>query len=137
MPKIDGLLETALYVDDMDRAISFYQRVLCLTPMVMGPRLTAFDAGASGVLLVFQKGATAEDMPTPGGVVPGHEGQGRLHMAFRISRGELEEWRAHLLAHGVALVSEVSWPAGGTSLYFHDPDGHVIEVATPGLWPNY
>ena len=28
-------------------------------------------------------------------------------------------------------------PRGGTSLYFNDPDGNVVELATPGLWANY
>jgi catechol 2,3-dioxygenase-like lactoylglutathione lyase family enzyme len=26
---------------------------------------------------------------------------------------------------------------GGTSLYFRDPDGHLLELATPGLWTIY
>ena len=26
---------------------------------------------------------------------------------------------------------------GGTSLYFRDPDGHSVEIATPGVWETY
>jgi catechol 2,3-dioxygenase-like lactoylglutathione lyase family enzyme len=37
----------------------------------------------------------------------------------------------------VPVESEVSWPQGGRSLYFLDPDGMVVELATPGLWRNY
>ena len=137
MPKIDGILETSLYVCDMERSVAFYSKVIGLDVMMTSPRLTAFDAGQAGVLLVFERGSTAEDIPTKGGVVPGHEGEGRLHMAFKISAGELEPWREYLTRSGVSVYSEVVWPAGGTSLYFHDPDGHVIELATPGLWANY
>jgi catechol 2,3-dioxygenase-like lactoylglutathione lyase family enzyme len=137
VPRIDGILETALYVADMDRATAFYARVLGLEAMVMGPRLTAFDARGNGVLLIFQNGTTEEDIPARGGIVPGHHGSGRLHMAFKIPGAELDAWRAHLGEQGVPVYSEVNWSAGGTSLYFHDPDGHVIELATPGLWPNY
>ena len=31
----------------------------------------------------------------------------------------------------------MKWPRGGESLYFRDPDGHLVELATPGLWANY
>jgi catechol 2,3-dioxygenase-like lactoylglutathione lyase family enzyme len=58
-------------------------------------------------------------------------------MAFGIAAERYEEWREHLEAEGVAIRSEVRWPRGGRSLYFEDPDGHVLELATPGLWPNY
>jgi catechol 2,3-dioxygenase-like lactoylglutathione lyase family enzyme len=137
MPQISGLLETALYVDDMARACAFFEGILGLQPMVSGERLTAFDAGAKGVLLVFKRGETAEDVPIKGGIIPGHDGAGPLHMAFAIPAESYEEWRRHLLRSGVAIRSEVRWPAGGRSLYFSDPDGHVLELATPGLWPNY
>ncbi len=137
MPRIAGLLETALYVVDPARSAAFYAGILQLTVMLDSPRLVALDAGRQGVLLLFRKGASAEDVPTRGGVVPGHHGAGRLHMAFAIAAAEYEPWRRHLADHQIAIRSEVTWPAGGKSLYFDDPDGHVIELATPGLWANY
>lgn len=137
MPPLNGLLETAIYVDDMERAVRFYAEVLGLPAMLRTPRLTAFDAGRSGVLLVFARGMTEADSSTPGGVVPGHDGAGRLHFAFSIAESAYNAWHAHLMARGVAIRSEVAWPKGSRSLYFDDPDGHVVELATPGLWPNY
>ena len=137
MPRIEGLLETALYVADMDRAAAFFRDVLGLAPMIESPRLTAFDAGGSGVLLLFQRGATADDMVSERGVVPGHHGEGALHMAFRIAADAYDGWQAHLAAQGVTMRGEMAWPKGGRSLYFEDPDGNVLELATPGLWPNY
>jgi catechol 2,3-dioxygenase-like lactoylglutathione lyase family enzyme len=137
MPRIAGLLETALYVEDLARSTAFYAGPLQLGVMFESPRLVALDAGRQGVLLLFRKGASAEDVPTRGGTVPGHHGDGRLHMAFAIAAEEYEPWRQHLADHKIAIRSEVSWPAGGRSLYFDDPDGHVIELATPGLWANY
>jgi catechol 2,3-dioxygenase-like lactoylglutathione lyase family enzyme len=137
MPRISGLLETALYVEDLARAKAFYADDLQLSVMLDSPRLVALDAGRQGVLLLFQSGMSREDMPTRGGVIPGHDGSGPVHMAFAIAAADYEPWRAHLAARSIALRSEVAWPAGGRSLYFDDPDGHVIELATPGLWPNY
>jgi catechol 2,3-dioxygenase-like lactoylglutathione lyase family enzyme len=136
-PKISGLLETALYVDDMDRSIDFFTRVLHLVPMVRSERITAFDAGRSGVLLLFTRGASKADMPSGQGTIPGHDGSGPLHMAFAIASDAYDDWCAELTAHEVAIYSEVRWQRGGRSVYFHDPDGHVLELATPGLWDNY
>jgi catechol 2,3-dioxygenase-like lactoylglutathione lyase family enzyme len=73
----------------------------------------------------------------PGGVIPPHDGSGRLHVGFAIDRGELPEWEAHLTANAVAIESTVDWPRGGRSLYFRDPDGHLLELLTPGVWPVY
>ncbi|MPY69016.1 MAG: glyoxalase [Alphaproteobacteria bacterium] len=137
MPTIGGLLETAVYVDDMERATSFYETVLGLAPMLRGERLTAYDAGQSGVLLVFRRGTSREDIATESGTIAGHHGEGPLHLAFKIRPEELDAWRRHLATHGTPVYSEMAWPAGGVSLYFHDPDGHVVELATPGLWANY
>jgi catechol 2,3-dioxygenase-like lactoylglutathione lyase family enzyme len=137
MPKITGLLETALYVEDMERSVAFFENVLELKAMFRSVRLTAFDAGRSGVLLLFARGASVDDMPSSIGVVPGHDGRGPLHMAFAIASDAYDDWRRHLSTCGVPVYSEVRWPRGGRSLYFHDPDGHVLELATPGLWQNY
>lgn len=137
MPKLSGILETALYVADLARTTRFYADDLGLTVMMNTPRLVALDAGRHGVLLLFCRGKSGSDVPTAGGIVPGHDGSGRLHMAFAIAAEEYAPWRQHLSERGIALRSEVTWPAGGRSLYFDDPDGHVIELATPGLWPNY
>lgn len=137
MPSIAGLLETALYVDDMGRAAAFFRDVLGLEAMLETPRLSAFDAGGSGVLLLFQRGSTSEDMVGERGTVPGHHGEGPLHMAFRIAEADYDDWMERLTDHGVTLRGEMAWPKGGRSLYFEDPDGNVLELATPGLWANY
>lgn len=135
-PPLAGLLETSLYVADLARSAAFYRRLLGRAPMLDTPRLAAFDAGRSGVLLLFQKGATSDDIVENGGIVPGHEGEGRLHMAFAIAAEDLAFWRRRLADLGLELAGEVRWSRGGTSLYIRDPDGHAIEFATPGLWPN-
>lgn len=135
-PPIAGLLETALYVSDMTRSAAFFRDTLGLPVMVESARLTAFDAGSGGVVLLFPQGGATHDVASERGVIPGHDGQGPLHMAFAIAADALEGWRAYLAASGVPLRGEMHWPRGGTSLYFEDPDGHVLELATPGLWPN-
>ncbi|MXN64117.1 glyoxalase [Stappia sp. GBMRC 2046] len=136
-PPIAGILETAVYVDDMEKAHAFYGGVLGLTRMVEGDRLYAYDAGPGETLLVFRRGRTGDDVETPGGIVPGHHSEGPSHFAFKIAADQLDPWREYLKARKIAIISEVDWPAGGTSLYFRDPGGNVLELAAPPLWPNF
>ena len=73
----------------------------------------------------------------PGGTIPGHDGAGPLHIAFAIGKDELAEWEQHLAARGVAIEGTTAWSRGGRSIYFRNPDGHLLELATPGLWSVY
>ncbi|MCK0208823.1 VOC family protein [Starkeya koreensis] len=136
-PPLSGVLETGLYVDDLDRARAFYERVLGLKPMIADARFCAYDAGPGSVLLLFLRGATREPVAMEGGTIPPHDGHGPLHYALAIPAGSLAHWEQHLAVQGVAIESRVDWQGGGVSLYFRDPDGHLVELATPGLWPNY
>jgi catechol 2,3-dioxygenase-like lactoylglutathione lyase family enzyme len=138
MPKLDGILETCIHTEDMERAKAFYEGVLELKPIYSDIRLTTYAVAGHDVLLVFRKGATANASVMPGGgVIPGHAGDGTLHVAFAISKDELPKWEERLKAHGVAIEGTHTWPRGGRSIYFRDPDGHLLELATPGLWTVY
>lgn len=136
-PPIAGILETPVYVDDLDRADRFYGGVLGLERMIGGNRLRAYSAGPAQTLLICLRGATDRDAADEAGTVPGHRSDGPAHFAFRIDADQLDAWRRHLEASGVAIYSTMRWKRGAESLYFHDPDGNVLELATPGLWPNY
>jgi catechol 2,3-dioxygenase-like lactoylglutathione lyase family enzyme len=137
MPEISGILETAVYAEDLSSSLSFYQKVFRFPVMYSDHRLCALNAGPRQVLLLFLKGGSTEDSNTPGGIVPAHDGAGQLHLAFAIAKEELERWEQWLQEAGIPIESTVRWAAGGTSLYFRDPDGHLLELATPGLWANY
>jgi len=138
MPALTGIIETALYVDDLRRSSQFYEEILGLQRIggVEG-RLHAYSVADRDVLLLFLRGATAEDVQTPLGVIPGHDGSGQNHFALAITQTELPAWEQHLATHGIPIESRIHWPLGGTSLYFRDPDGHLLELATPGLWSIY
>jgi catechol 2,3-dioxygenase-like lactoylglutathione lyase family enzyme len=136
MPKLDGVLETSLYTDDLERARRFYEQVLGLSPLYADERMSAYAVGGQ-VLLLFKHGASAAPVIMRGGTIPGHDGLGPLHAAFAISADQLEGWTKHFKQSGIALEGRVIWPRGGESVYFRDPDGHLLELATPGLWANY
>jgi catechol 2,3-dioxygenase-like lactoylglutathione lyase family enzyme len=136
-PKIAGVLETALYVEDLDRAAAFYEDVLGLKLINKDQRFAGYMAGPRSVLLLFKRGSTLETVHLPGGTIPPHDGQGTLHVAFAIDADALAPWEAHLGTHDIAIEGRTDWPRGGKSIYFRDPDNHLLELATPGLWPNY
>lgn len=137
MPAIRHLLETALYVDDMERAVSFYRDLLGLQLLDRWDRGSVLAAGERQVLLLFRRGATAAGVDTPAGRIPPHDGQGPIHLAFAIDLAELPAWEERLAAGGIEVESRIHWQRGGHSLYFRDPDGHSVELATPGVWAIY
>ncbi len=134
MPIVTGILETALYVEDVARSARFYEDLFGLQRLVFEERFCAFDVPGRQVLLLFKRGTTLEPVPTPGGLIPPHSGSGHLHFAFSIERDALEWWVERLQEHNVAIESRVRWPLGGESIYFRDPDEHLVELATPGIW---
>jgi catechol 2,3-dioxygenase-like lactoylglutathione lyase family enzyme len=138
IPPIHGVVESILYVDELPRAVAFYRDVLGFLPLKGdGDRFQALDAGGKGVLLLFKRGGTTTPMPTPGGVIPPHDGGGPYHIAFAIDADDYERWCARLRACHIPIESETHWDRGGRSVYFRDPDNHLLELVTPGIWPNY
>ena len=136
-PKLDRVIETCLHAEDLDRAEAFYRGALGLDMIAGDQRFRGFDVGCKSVLLLFRRDGTHETVHLPGGTIPPHGGQGVLHVAFAIVADEIAAWEARLAAHGVAIEGRMEWPAGGKSLYFRDPDRHLLELATPGLWKTY
>jgi len=126
---IDRVLETVLYVDDLDAAEHFYGEVLGLELDSKHAGLFAFFCCGAGMLLLFEPGAAAS-----GRKVPAHGAKGPGHVCFAVPEGELAAWQARLIAAGVAIEQEVSWPRGGRSFYFRDPAGNSLELATPRIW---
>jgi catechol 2,3-dioxygenase-like lactoylglutathione lyase family enzyme len=130
-PKTEGILESSLYVADVARAAEFYKKIFGFQVISdFGGRGCAIAAAARQVLLLFKKGGSrAHETP--------HDGDGELHLAFAIAPGELAKWEAWLAENGIAIEEKRSWELGGCSLYFRDPDRHLLEVATPGVWSIY
>ncbi len=130
-PKTDGILESSLYVSDLPRSIRFYQDTFGFSVISdFGERGCAMHAGPNQVLLLFKKGASLATS-TP------HDGDGELHLAFAIPAAELTNWESWLQERGIAVELKRTWDWGGWSLYFRDPDRHLLELATPGTWSIY
>jgi catechol 2,3-dioxygenase-like lactoylglutathione lyase family enzyme len=134
MPRPKANLETVLYVDALEAAARFYLSVLQLGHVHGDDRMQALRVSDQNLLLLFRTGATREPVEVPGGVIPPHDGDGPMHVAFAIDAGDVAPWLERLDAHGVAIEGRVNWPSGATSLYFRDPAGNLVELATSDLW---
>jgi catechol 2,3-dioxygenase-like lactoylglutathione lyase family enzyme len=135
--RTQGLLESALYVEDLDRSAVFYTGLFDFKQLVRDDRLCALSIEGRQVLLLFKRGASVRPGFTPGGTIPPHDGEGKIHLAFAIRSEDLDRWEQRLSEFGVSVESRVHWPEGGTSIYFRDPDMHSVELATPGTWTIY
>lgn len=133
-PHVNGVLETSLYVESAARSAEFYREVFgfnVISPMRGeglddNTRLCAMRAGDRSVLLLFRRGGT-----------PDTDAQGAIHIAFGISRSDIRVWEDWLGRLGIAIESRKQWQYGAEALYFRDPDGHLLEVVTPGVWEVY
>ena len=133
-PQVNGILETSLYVEHPRRSVEFYRRVFGFEPIDADQkegitdetRLCALRAGDRSILLLFKRGATGDT-----------DASGAIHVAFGIARSELSAWEAWLSEQGITIELRKTWEYGGEALYFRDPDGHLLEVVTPGVWSIY
>jgi catechol 2,3-dioxygenase-like lactoylglutathione lyase family enzyme len=135
-PRVTGILETCLYVEDVGRSRAFYESLFGLRPILDDERICTLAVAPRQVLILFKRGATLEPVPVGDGFIPPHDGGGPQHFAFAVAADDMEVWKRHLAVNGVAVESEVAWPQGGRSIYLRDPDGLLVELATPGIWAN-
>src|SRR5678815_286572 len=133
-PGVAGVLETSLYVDNLQAAERFYSDILGLQKIFSVPERQLVFRCEDSILLIFDPAHTERNQMTiNGGAIPLHGTRGAGHMAFRVSKEQLNAWRDRLRAKGVAIESEINWPNGAHSIYFRDPAGNSLEFATPDI----
>lgn len=126
MIPIRGLFEAHLAVADLDRSIRFYRDTLGLPLAQTFPERKAafFWAGAPGksMLGLWESSAAPNTM--------------QLHIAFGVTLDALFSAAAALIAKGIAPLDFDGRPATepqvlawmpAASIYFRDPDGHLLE----------
>ncbi len=101
------LAEIALFTDDVDRLVGFYERVLGRPPSATWPGGATFDL--DGVtLLIHVTGGPEEGMP------PNVD-----HFALHVANVDEEAGRLG------AEAKDYPW---GRSAYLEDPDGRLVEL---------
>ena len=131
-PPLSGVLEAALYVNDLDAAEGFYAGTLGLERILRVDGRHVFFRAGETIVLCFIAEAT-QHPPAEGALpVPPHGAQGAGHLCFAAS--DLDNIRGHLSAQGIAIEADFHWPHGPRSIYVRDPAGNSVELAEPKLW---
>ncbi len=120
--ELEALDHVAVIVGDLDASTRFYEQVLGLRRIhaeAWGEYPVALVAGSSAAgVALFPAGA--EGVP--------EERDGNVHFAFRTTRAAYEAAKAELADRGIAFDE---WDHDvALAVYFRDPDGHQIEIAT-------
>jgi catechol 2,3-dioxygenase-like lactoylglutathione lyase family enzyme len=131
---IDGILETALYVDDLDAAEAFYGELLGLERVLRAGDRHVFYRCGPGILLIFNRAETLKPPPDDALPVPPHGTTGPGHVCFRMDGPAIDRMVEKLNKAGIVIESDFRWPTGARSLYFRDPAGNSLECAEPRLW---
>nr|WKN36414.1 VOC family protein [Tunicatimonas sp. TK19036] len=126
---INFIKETCLYVSDLNRTRAFYEEVLGFSVISQVENRHIFFRVGKQVLLCFNPEATKNEK-----TLPPHFAYGAQHVAFEIPAEEYARWKRRLIDNGITIIHEQTWKGDLMSCYFHDPDGHVLELIPPGIW---
>jgi catechol 2,3-dioxygenase-like lactoylglutathione lyase family enzyme len=129
---VSGFDHIVLRVRDKAAMLGFYQGVLGLSVDRDRPELglTHVRAGTQMIDLVTLDGPLGR----LGGAGPSAEGRNLDHFALQVRPFDEAAIRAHLAAHGVAIVDEgrrYGADGEGLSFYVRDPEGNTVELKGP------
>ncbi|MEX2176588.1 MAG: VOC family protein [Pirellulaceae bacterium] len=129
--KLAAVLESCLYAADLAAAERFYTEILGLALHSRQEGRHLFLRCGSQMVLLFNAAEASQrgdlDIPT-------HGATGEGHLCFAMPEAKLAGWIDHLKRHGVAIEKIFDWPGGGRSVYFRDPAGNSLELASPRIW---
>ena len=133
--KLSGIVETAIYTDDLEAMRQFYEDKLGLERISYTPNQSLFFRIKHSVLLIFSRAYSVYQTATiNGSLIPPHATTGQGHMAFEANPGEYDDRKNQIIALGINIESEVTWPNAKKSFYFRDPSDNSIEIVEHGLW---
>ena len=104
MPNVGRVLETSLYVEQLDRSIDFYQRIFGFEKLTGDDRFCAFNVSGQQVLLLFLNGSSLAPMPMPGGVIPPHDGSGHAASFAALHSSDRKDDPERTAARSVSLL---------------------------------
>ena len=125
MIRLSGIGHVLLRVSDVERSRAFYSTILGLKVVEEDPEhggIFMALAGQGHTLDIFQADEAAAAPRRTGSEVGVH------HVAFQVDSDEaLKDAYFTLLEHGVKVTRAVDH-VSQKSIYFHDPDGNLLEI---------
>lgn len=130
--RVSDVLESALYVDDLEASQRFYTELLGLPLYSKMEGRHVFLRCGNRMVLLFNAEATSVSAGGPADA-PVHGARGAGHLAFAVPEHEIDRWKEHLSKHGVEIEKETHFGLS-RSIYFRDPSGNSLEITSPLLW---
>lgn len=87
--KINKIIETVLYCDDVQVMLDFYQDLFNFPAKKHLPRSVFLKCGEN-VLVIMNRSMTSQENQIP----PHHGATGAAHIALEVDDSEYEEWKA-------------------------------------------
>jgi catechol 2,3-dioxygenase-like lactoylglutathione lyase family enzyme len=114
MIQVNGINHIVLHVQDVARAKQFYTGLLGMSVYRENDAQVFMHCGSQGVALFAKRGEA-----------PLTTGNDMNHLALDITTGTYDEIKAELEKHGVTVSGR---PGDPHCIYFHDPDGHRLQL---------
>ncbi|MEW4368481.1 VOC family protein [Paenibacillus kandeliae] len=123
-PLIHGLGHITISVSDMKRSVHFYQTIFQCEPVLSQPKTVYFDVAGMWWALNIQNDITREDIHSS-----------YTHIALAVSAESLPELELNVKKAGAEIETgrKRDVEGEGQSIYFRDPDGHLLEFHTGTL----
>jgi len=126
MTDLSQMVSVRYMVDDVEKAVDFYTKILGFEVLTNFP--PAFADVARGRLRLLLSGpASSAGRPMPDGAKPGPGGWNRIHLIV----DDIDAEVARLRAAGAAFRNDVLEGPGGKQVLLQDPAGNVVELFQP------
>lgn len=126
--KLNGIVETVIYAEDLAECKDFYEHVLKLKSYAYQEANFLFFKIGDTMLLFFNPEESRRNQD-----LPSHFGEGEQHFAFEVDEEDYEAWKNHV-AKFVEIEHEHKWPNGKLSFYFRDPQRNSVEIVMKSIW---
>jgi catechol 2,3-dioxygenase-like lactoylglutathione lyase family enzyme len=126
MTQSTELVSVRYMVDDVDRAVAFYTKVLDFEILNNFPPVLA-DVARGNLRLLLSGPTSSAGRPMPDGATPGPGGWNRIHLIV----DDIDAEVARLRDNGAQFRNDIIEGPGGKQILLQDPSGNVVELFQP------